>query len=220
MPLNQTGKKIKRKMKETYGEDADRVFFSLENKKPSFRKLVTGKSETIDDLINYIVKSSNPRKLIDHVVSFQGVPVAVEFPKGSYKPWTDKSGITHQTKQLVDYGFILRSAGADGESIDCYLCGDQSAKLAYIIRQAPPDMEDKICLGAGSIEEARKTYLDHHSNDESKILHICGVPVMTLKTMLDDPRHRGTFLPCRTFSKQRQNIEQEGPSASVLMGQG
>jgi hypothetical protein len=47
MPLNETGKKVRKEMQERYGgkKEGDRVFFSTENKKESFRHAMTKKAK-------------------------------------------------------------------------------------------------------------------------------------------------------------------------------
>ena len=43
MPLNSTGRKVKKEMEERYGKErGERIFYSTENKKKKFRNAMTG----------------------------------------------------------------------------------------------------------------------------------------------------------------------------------
>jgi hypothetical protein len=66
------------------------------------------------------------------------------------------------------YGYIKGTQGADGEGVDVYLGPNKDATHAHVVHQKKHDGsydEDKVILGVGSKEEAKKLYLQHYNTD-------------------------------------------------------
>jgi Inorganic Pyrophosphatase len=100
--------------------------------------------------------------------SFQGLDVAIENRKGSVRKGVDKDGKPWRTEMKFPYGFIRGSKGADGEEVDAYVGPKKDATHAFVVHQRKEDGktydEDKVMLGFGSEEEARKAYLAHYND--------------------------------------------------------
>ena len=130
-------------------------------------------------------------KLQGHI-DFQGLHIAVENRKGSVRSGKTKDGHEWRTKIKAPYGYIEAPAkGKDGESIDCYVGPDRDADTAYVVHQHKPDGtghdEDKVMLGVGSEEAAKKLYLQHY--DDPKFLGpIDDIPIDRLMELLHQRR--------------------------------
>jgi phage-related protein (TIGR01555 family) len=83
--------------------------------------------------------------------------VAIESPKGSRR-----SGEGWTVVMPDDYGYIRRTKGLDGREVDCYVGGDATSGIAYVIDQVDPDTrapdEDKVLLGYDSMASAIAAY--------------------------------------------------------------
>ena len=104
------------------------------------------------------IKQGNYKK--GHL-TIQGLDITIENPKGSERtgmedgdPWT--------SKMHVDYGYIKKSEGADGEHIDVYVGPNLEADTAHAIHQIEPETgkydEDKVMIGFDSQKEAEAAY--------------------------------------------------------------
>lgn len=100
---------------------------------------------------------------------FQGLPIAVENPKGSVRTWLGPDGQPGQTTMRYDYGYIEGWLGEDGEDIDCYIGPDESAPDVHIVHQlAAPDFkkhdEMKVFLGFADAATAKEEFLAHRDD--------------------------------------------------------
>ena len=98
------------------------------------------------------------------VVDYQGIRVHVDRPIGTVQTGTDADGNAWSRNYLVDYGFLPKTKGGDGEELDVFLGGDELAAEAYAIRQVKSDGtfdEHKLMLGYSSADAARASYLAH-----------------------------------------------------------
>ncbi len=121
---------------------------------------------------------------------FQGIPIVVEWEKGSTRTGTSPDGKPWKRKMLADYGYIedTRSRG-DDEPVDVYLGPDRNAPTAFIVDQLKADGsfdEVKIILGFEKEEAARACYLQHYPDGwESRIGDIWELPVKRLAELVD-----------------------------------
>jgi hypothetical protein len=97
--------------------------------------------------------------------SHQDLPIIVEFPAGSLRPYKGGEKTMH-----YDYGYISGATGADGEDVDVYVGPDDNADFVYVIHQMKqPDFEtydeDKVMLGFSDETSARDAYLIHYNDD-------------------------------------------------------
>jgi len=95
---------------------------------------------------------------------FQGIPITIDRPKGYVQSGRNEKGEPWERTYKVDYGYIPRTKGGDGEGLDVFLGPDPDADTVYWIAQKKSDGsfdEYKAMLGFNSPEAARKTYVDH-----------------------------------------------------------
>jgi len=122
--------------------------------------------------------------------SFQGIPVTIEWPKGSTRKGVGPDGKPWAREMFADYGYIpdTESKG-DGEDVDVYIGPQAGAPDAYVIDQLKEDHsfdEAKIMLGFPDKKSATKCYLLHYPEGwESRIGDIWQVTVSRLAEMVD-----------------------------------
>lgn len=96
---------------------------------------------------------------------FRGLDISIENRAGSYREWAGG-----RTKMLYPYGYIRRTAGADGDHVDCYIGPDEDAPTVYVVRQLDPETgefdEDKVFLGFPDEAAAKDAYLQHVNRPE------------------------------------------------------
>lgn len=100
-----------------------------------------------------------------HSTNFRGLPVVVEWPKGSVRVGKNPDGSEFRTEMEADYGYIpgTESAG-DHERVDVYIGPDQGADYVYAVEQLDDDGEFdeyKIMLGFDSLESAEEIFSAH-----------------------------------------------------------
>ena len=92
-----------------------------------------------------------------HHMSFQGLPVSIENPKGSIR-----RGPGWQVRVPYDYGYIKRTEGADGDHVDVCIGPDQQSDHVFIIDQQDHRTgkfdEHKVMLGYRTRDEAVRAY--------------------------------------------------------------
>lgn len=121
---------------------------------------------------------------------FQGIPIVIEWPKGSVRTGTNKDGEHWERKMLADYGKVPgTSARGDNEELDVYIGPDHDAPDAWVVEQLKDDGsfdEYKVMLGFDSLEEAREMYLKHYpAGWEDHVGDITRLPVKDLWVMVD-----------------------------------
>jgi hypothetical protein len=122
--------------------------------------------------------------------SFQGIPVTIEWPKGSTREGTNKEGKPWKRKMLCDYGSIPDTkAAGDNENLDIYIGPDSDSPTAWVIEQLKDDGsfdEPKCMLGFDTEDEARDMYLKHYPEGwESHIGDVRPIDVTRLAEMVD-----------------------------------
>ena len=104
-----------------------------------------------------------------HSTDFQGLPVIIEWPKGSTRIGKNPDGSVFKTEMKADYGYIPdTTAAGDKEKLDIYVGPDADSEYAYIVEQLKDGEFDeyKIMLGFDTLEDAEKTYLEHVGEDQ------------------------------------------------------
>lgn len=137
-------------------------------------------------------------------LSFQGLPVTVENPRGSIRSGRSRAGREWQIAMQHHCGYIRGTEGTDGDHYDVFVGPNAHATHAYIVTtMAPPTFtrtdEQKAMLGFASLEEARAAYLAHY----------------------DDPRFLGAIqaMPMDEFkAKVRQTREGNGLVKGFVRG--
>lgn len=95
-------------------------------------------------------------------VSIQGLPIAIENPRGSIRSNKDPNGPNWSVRMRHDYGYIEGTRGADGDPVDVYLGPDLDASHVYVVNQIDADTmqfdEHKAMVGFKSEEAAVRAY--------------------------------------------------------------
>ena len=98
-----------------------------------------------------------------HSTDFRGIPVVIEWPKGSTRVGERKDGHKFQTEMHADYGYIPNTVAAgDEERLDIYIGPDKEADTVYVVEQVRKETgefdEYKMMLGFSLLEEAEELY--------------------------------------------------------------
>jgi ppGpp synthetase/RelA/SpoT-type nucleotidyltranferase len=104
----------------------------------------------------------------EHSTEFRGLPIIIEWPKGSTRVGKKPDGTSFKTEMKVDYGYIPDTTGRDGEKLDIYRGPDEDAEYAYIVEQLDDKGEFdeyKIMLGFSTLEEAEEAYVGQAGED-------------------------------------------------------
>jgi len=102
-------------------------------------------------------------------ISFQGLEIAIENPKGSVRSGVDRGGKAWSIEMHDDYGYVNGSMGVDGDQVDVFVGRQADADTVYVITtMAPPTFskrdENKCMLGYVSAEEAKAAFLSHYDD--------------------------------------------------------
>lgn len=122
---------------------------------------------------------------VKKVVDFQGISIKLDRPKGFIMCGCDDDGNQWTRKYKVDYGFIPKTLGGDGDGVDVFLGPDKKAPDAYWAVQTKPDGsfdEYKAFLGFTSREAAIGCYRDHIP--KKLLSNLVTIKVEMMKAML------------------------------------
>jgi len=117
-----------------------------------------------------------------HSISYRGLPIIVEWPKGSTRTGEDKEGNPWKREMKADYGFVNNTtAVGDREPLDVYIGPNPDAEYAYVVEQLDEQGnldEYKCVLGVDSLEEAEEMYLAHYPEDweDTRLGEIAEIP--------------------------------------------
>lgn len=96
-------------------------------------------------------------------VTWQGLQLALENPRGSIRRGVDENGKAWETMMPFDYGYIKRTEGADSDHLDCFVGNAYDQQTVYIINQVNPATgafdEHKIMLAFPGQDAAHDAYL-------------------------------------------------------------
>ena len=106
-------------------------------------------------------KAGNYRK---GSLSFQGIPVTLENPRGSIRRGIDDDGKPWSNEMHADYGYIPRTKGKDGDQVDVFLGPSHRSQLVVAVDQHKGEAfdETKFILGCDTRDQAEKLYLAHY----------------------------------------------------------
>src|SRR5208337_3608511 len=110
-----------------------------------------------------------------HSTEFRGIPVIIQWPKGSTRVGEREDGTPFKTEMKADYGYIPDTVAAgDEERLDVYIGPNRDAEYVYVIEQVEKSTgeldEYKMMLGFDSLEEAEEVYEYHVGDDGDKEL--------------------------------------------------
>lgn len=99
-------------------------------------------------------------------LTYNGLSLAIENPKGSYRSGIGEDGNEWKTLMVNDYGYIKRTEGADGDHVDVFIGDDHDSDQVFVVNQINPGTglfdEHKVMLGFASEESARAGYLANY----------------------------------------------------------
>ena len=106
-------------------------------------------------------------------LTFAGIDVAIENPKGSTRSGTSKDGKSWSNTIHHHYGDVLGTKGADGDPIDVFLGDVLEPENVFIIDQIDPATrkfdEHKVMLGFASAAAAKAAYLKNYDKGWSGV---------------------------------------------------
>jgi len=146
-------------------------------------------------------KAGNYRK--GHL-SFHGLPVTIENPKGGYRRGVDPNGKPWAVRMPADYGYIKRTEGADGDHVDVYIGPHLSSPAVFIVDQKDAETgrfdEHKVMLGFDTEKDAVETYLKGFSDGKAKdrLGKVTGMSIPSFKAWL---KHEDTTRPAARIAK-------------------
>ncbi len=100
-------------------------------------------------------------------IDFQGLSIAIENKKGTYREGTDPNGHEWKTFMNYDYGYVRLTEGVDGDAVDCYVGPHKDSRRVFVIHQNNPYAgglydEDKCMIGFDNPREAKRAYLKQY----------------------------------------------------------
>ncbi len=114
-------------------------------------------------------KAGNYRK--GHV-KFQGLDISIETAKGQMRSGKSPNGKKWECKMPVDYGYVKRTEGADGDHVDVFLGPKKDSAIVFIINQKDHGSgkfdEHKAMLGYESEADACRDYCAAFSDGKGK----------------------------------------------------
>lgn len=114
--------------------------------------------------------------------------VAIETPKGAMRSGVDPDGKPWSVQMPVDYGYIRRTKGADGDAVDVFIGPSPKEQRVYVIDQRDAGSgvfdEHKAMVGFPSVVEAVEAYKGSFSDGRGadRIASIRAMPVDQFKT--------------------------------------
>jgi phage gp29-like protein len=167
-----------------------------------------------------------PPAAVAKTYEFQGLPIVVETAAGGERHWSEKqpdgSEKIGMTTMLHDYGYIDGHTGADGDELDCYVGGDETARFAYIVHQrqvSDPSKydEDKVMLGFPSADAAKAAYLAHRNDGERAFGEMSVIPMDVFKAKLKRRTGAGK-IRARADSEALERLVQRLADGRALRG--
>ena len=102
-------------------------------------------------------------------VSYRGLPITIEYEKGTVRSGVDREGNPWQQEMFHHYGYFEGIMGADGKELDVYYNPDGKSDKIFRIIQLDTLTgkfdEYKIMIGFDTIEDAKQGYLVHYPDE-------------------------------------------------------
>lgn len=125
-------------------------------------------------------------------ISWNGLDLTIENPKGSERSGTDSDGEAWSVTMPAHYGYIKLTEGADGDHVDFYMGDNPESNTVVIVNQMDPKTgkfdEHKVVLGANDVNEALAIYRKGFSDGsgDSRIQSHSATDVDSFKGWLKD----------------------------------
>ncbi len=140
-------------------------------------------------------------------VSFQGLSIAIEQPRGTYRNGVDsKTGKRWTSRMAAHYGYISGTKGADGDGVDCFVGPYPQSETAYAINQYIDGRfdEHKIMLAFPDEETARNAYLHSYERGWKGLKSIVPLSINQLKWWL---KHGNKSQPIKLENLPPEGLE-------------
>lgn len=147
-----------------------------------------------------------------HSKEWRGLPVIVEWPRGSIRIGEKEDGTPFKGEMKADYGYIPQTeATGDEERLDVYIGPDEDADYVYAIEQlddAGEFDEWKLMLGFASLEDAEEMYLAH--NDEGwEETHVGKIEEIPFEDLLDQVGRQQEKIEEKTAAPKSTSISEQ-----------
>lgn len=120
-------------------------------------------------------------------VSYCGLPITIEYEKGTIRSGVDREGNPWQQEMFHHYGYFDGIMGADGKELDVYYNPDgKSDKIFRVIQLDTLTKEFdeyKIMIGFDTIEDAKQGYLVYYPD---KWIGFGGIEEISLKELTNE----------------------------------
>lgn len=131
-------------------------------------------------------------------LTFFGLPIKIENPKGSVRSGVDKDGTPWSVKMNNDYGYIKGTKGKDGDHVDVFFGDSDTSDLVFVIDQFVDGKfdEHKVMLGFDDAISAKDAYLSNYSKDWKGLKKIVSTDIkkfkkwINVKTKKQKPYHQ------------------------------
>jgi hypothetical protein len=104
-------------------------------------------------------------------LNIQGLDIAIETPRGGVRSGTAPDGKTWEVKMPVDYGYIKRSEGADGDHVDVFIGPQPSSGRVFVVDQYNSETGDfdehKVLMGFPSPRAGLDAYAASFSDGKA-----------------------------------------------------
>lgn len=101
-------------------------------------------------------------------ITFQGIPISIESPKGSIRRGKNSDGKRWAHRTFADYGYIKRTEGADGDQVDVFVGPNRNSGKVFVVDQIHHNTgtfdESKCLLGFASKAQAIDCYKRSHGD--------------------------------------------------------
>jgi hypothetical protein len=133
---------------------------------------------------------AHTEKATKEKVDFQGLPLIIEWPKGSVRTGVNAEGEPWERTMSAAYGYVDGAeTSADGEDLDVYVGSNPEAPEAFVIEQMTEDGETdefKVMLGFDSEDEAVETYRKHYPPEWDNVGEVFPLAMDRLKELIDE----------------------------------
>lgn len=144
------------------------ILFEKKIDVPTKSSFFYGEKYTEDPTKKQIDKDNYYKPKLD----WNGLDLALENPKGTYRKGVDKDGNEWKNRIYYDYGEIHGYVGKDKDYLDFFMGPKPDSDFVFIIDQMKIDSdkfdEHKIMLGFKTKQEAIDAYLKNYDKDWKK----------------------------------------------------
>lgn len=127
-------------------------------------------------------------------VSWNGLAIAIENPKGSKRRGVGEDGEPWEQEVKHHYGYFKGSEDNDGDAVDVFINEKYlHSELVFVINQTKADGrfdEHKCVIGTASEKEARETYLSNYQRGWANFSDIVAMPLPVFKEWLKNPHNK------------------------------